>query len=123
MPQCQTPCNGRTLANFSGISRKNGNIGPSDKQVGLCRMMLCGNIARGINWTKQRDRSPISAMRTDELDFHLPAELIAQSPSIQRAASRLLHFRKSTGLIAHRVFTDLPGLLRRGDLLVFNDAR
>ena len=62
-------------------------------------------------------------MRTDELDFHLPPELIAQSPSIQRAASRLLHYRKSTGSIAHRVFTDLPGMLRRGDLLVFNDAR
>jgi S-adenosylmethionine:tRNA ribosyltransferase-isomerase len=62
-------------------------------------------------------------MRTDDLDFHLPAELIAQSPTPDRAASRLLHYRRSDRSIAHREFTDLPWLLRRGDLLVFNDAR
>jgi S-adenosylmethionine:tRNA ribosyltransferase-isomerase len=62
-------------------------------------------------------------MRTDELDFELPGDLIAQEPPPQRSASRLLHYRKSGGSIAHRTFSDLPQLLRRGDLLVFNDAR
>lgn len=62
-------------------------------------------------------------MRTDDLDFELPAELIAQAPSAQRAASRLLHYRREDRSIAHRTFSDLPSLLRRGDLLVFNDAR
>jgi S-adenosylmethionine:tRNA ribosyltransferase-isomerase len=62
-------------------------------------------------------------MRTDELDFHLPPDLIAQEPPRQRSASRLLHYRKADSSIAHRVFSDLPQLLRRGDLLVFNDAR
>ncbi|MEA2708988.1 MAG: S-adenosylmethionine:tRNA ribosyltransferase-isomerase [Phycisphaerales bacterium] len=62
-------------------------------------------------------------MRTDDLDFHLPAELIAQSPAAERSASRLLHYRRSDRAIAHRTFADLPSLLRRGDLLVFNDAR
>jgi S-adenosylmethionine:tRNA ribosyltransferase-isomerase len=78
---------------------------------------------RGINWTNQRDQSPITQVRTDELDFHLPPELIAQSPSPQRAASRLLHYQKSAGSIEHRTFADLPRLLRRDDLLVFNDAK
>ena len=62
-------------------------------------------------------------MRTDDLDFHLPAKLIAQSPPAHRAASRLLHYRRDERSIIHRTFSDLPSLLRPGDLLVFNDAR
>ena len=62
-------------------------------------------------------------MRTDELDFDLPPELIAQAPVAERAASRLLHYRTGERTIAHRRFSDLPGLLRAGDLLVFNDTR
>lgn len=62
-------------------------------------------------------------MRTDDLDFELPQELIAQSPPAQRAASRLLHYRRDDRSIAHRTFSDLPSLLCPGDLLVFNDAR
>ena len=62
-------------------------------------------------------------MRTDELDFELPPELIAQLPTEKRGESRLLHYQRATGAIAHRMFTELPGLLRGGDLLVFNDAR
>src|SRR4051812_7949646 len=62
-------------------------------------------------------------MRTDELDFDLPPELIAQTPAPDRHASRLLHYRRSDCSVAHRMFSDLPGLLRPGDLLVFNDAR
>ena len=61
-------------------------------------------------------------MRTDDLDFELPAELIAQTPA-ERAASRLLHCRRQGRFIAHRAFADLPALLRPGDLLIFNDAR
>jgi S-adenosylmethionine:tRNA ribosyltransferase-isomerase len=62
-------------------------------------------------------------MRTDELDFELPPELIAQEPAPDRAASRLMHYRRDDRSIAHRTFAELPRLLRRGDLLVFNDAR
>jgi S-adenosylmethionine:tRNA ribosyltransferase-isomerase len=62
-------------------------------------------------------------MLTDELDFFLPAELIAQVPSAERSTARLLHYRKVDRSIEHRTFSDLPGLLREGDLLVFNDAR
>ena len=62
-------------------------------------------------------------MRTDDLDFSLPPELIAQVPSADRAAARLMHYRRDDGAVAHRTFSDLPTLLRRGDVLVFNDAR
>ncbi len=62
-------------------------------------------------------------MRLDELDYLLPEELIAQTPAADRSASRLLHYRKSDRSIAHRMFRELPSLLRAGDLLVMNDAR
>src|SRR5256714_10654869 len=62
-------------------------------------------------------------MRTDELDFELPPELIAQTPTEKRGESRLLHYQRQSGAIAHRSFGELPRLLRQGDLLVFNDAR
>jgi len=62
-------------------------------------------------------------MKTDELNFELPAELIAQTPSEKRGESQLLHYRRQDRSIAHRRFAELPRLLRRGDLLVFNDAR
>ena len=56
-----------------------------------------------------------------DFDFELPPELIAQQPSAERSASRLLD---GTGTLPRdRVFRDLPGLLAPGDLLVFNDTR
>ncbi len=62
-------------------------------------------------------------MLTDDLDFHLPPELIAQEPTAERTASRLLAYDRGTRAVSHCQFADLPRLLRPGDLLVFNDTR
>ena len=56
-----------------------------------------------------------------DFDFTLPPELIAQHPPAQRSGSRLLDGHTVTP--ADRQFTDLPGLLMPGDLLVFNDTK
>ena len=58
-------------------------------------------------------------------DFHydLPESLIAQAPLAERGASRLLCLDGPSGERADRLFSDLPSLLRAGDLLVFNDTR
>ncbi len=56
-----------------------------------------------------------------DFDFALPDELIAQHPAAQRSASRLLDGREPVPV--DRRFTDLPGLLLPGDLLVFNDTK
>ena len=56
-----------------------------------------------------------------DFDFHLPPELIAQTPAPERSASRLLDGRHSA--LIDRSFKDLPGLLQPGDLLVFNDTQ
>ncbi len=57
----------------------------------------------------------------DDFDFHLPPELIAQHPAVERTASRLLHLTHEKQ--DDRNFTDLPQLIEPGDLLVFNDTR
>lgn len=61
-------------------------------------------------------------MRTDLFDFQLPDDLIALHPLSRRDASRLLVVKPGQPL-EDRVFCDLPGLLRPGDCLVFNDTR
>ncbi|MBV2182198.1 MAG: tRNA preQ1(34) S-adenosylmethionine ribosyltransferase-isomerase QueA [Castellaniella sp.] len=63
-----------------------------------------------------------SDLDISDFDYHLPPELIAQHPAERRDASRLLHLDAGGGL-HDRQFTDLPALLRAGDLLVFNDTR
>ncbi|MCA9303067.1 MAG: tRNA preQ1(34) S-adenosylmethionine ribosyltransferase-isomerase QueA [Phycisphaerales bacterium] len=63
-------------------------------------------------------------MRTDDLDFTLPRELIATTPPERRDGSRLLVVQRSDpSRLEHRVFSDLPGLLAPEDLLVFNRSR
>ena len=59
-------------------------------------------------------------MRVADFDFPLPRELIADHPAEPRDAARLLVVGES---FSDRRFTDLPSLLRRGDLLVVNDTR
>jgi S-adenosylmethionine:tRNA ribosyltransferase-isomerase len=56
-----------------------------------------------------------------DFSFDLPPELIAQQPSAERSASRLLD--ASVDPPIDRVFRELPGLLQSGDLLVVNDTR
>jgi S-adenosylmethionine:tRNA ribosyltransferase-isomerase len=62
-------------------------------------------------------------LRKSEFHYDLPAALIAQTPLAERTASRLLCLDGATGHIDDRFFADLPALLQRGDLLVFNDTR
>ncbi len=60
--------------------------------------------------------------KLSDFDYHLPSELIAQTPASSRSASRLLVVPQSGDFRDDR-FADLPKLLRAGDLLVFNDSK
>jgi len=62
-------------------------------------------------------------MDVSQFDFHLPEELIAQSPSPRRSDSRLMVLLRETGKLEHRRFSDLTVYLRPGDVLVVNDTR
>ena len=58
-----------------------------------------------------------------ELDYDLSSELIAQSPTASRDASRLMVYTRATGSVAHHVFRDLPDMLPSETLCVVNDTR
>jgi S-adenosylmethionine:tRNA ribosyltransferase-isomerase len=62
-------------------------------------------------------------MRVAEFDYALPAELIAQRPSPERTASRLLHLDAASGELRDLAFADLPALVDARDALVLNDTR
>ncbi len=62
-------------------------------------------------------------MSRSDFDFDLPNNLIAQEPPAERGGSRLMTVDRGTGAVAHRMFGDLPLLLREGDVLAVNDTR
>lgn len=62
-------------------------------------------------------------MKKSDFDFELPRELIAQVPLPERSASRLLLLDVAAQSRRDGMFRELPGILRPGDLLVFNDTR
>jgi S-adenosylmethionine:tRNA ribosyltransferase-isomerase len=62
-------------------------------------------------------------MKTSELEYELPEELIAQHPLERRDRSRLLVHDRASGETRHRRFDELPEELRDGTLVVVNDTR
>lgn len=62
-------------------------------------------------------------MKTDDFDFYLPDNLIAQTPLKKRDSSRLLVLDKKSGTIEHKHFTDIVDYLESGDSLVLNDTK
>jgi S-adenosylmethionine:tRNA ribosyltransferase-isomerase len=62
-------------------------------------------------------------MRTDDFDYDLPKELIAQTPLKNRSESKLLVMDKKTGELEHKHFYDIIDYLNKGDALVINDTK
>lgn len=62
-------------------------------------------------------------MQRTDFQFELPSELIAQYPTENRTASRLLTLDGNSGELSDRQFSDFPGLLQPNDLLVFNNTK
>ena len=62
-------------------------------------------------------------MQLSDFNYDLPEELIALYPQAQRSASRLLCLDRDNGDITHRTFADLPALLNKNDLIVFNNTK
>ena len=62
-------------------------------------------------------------MQTSDFDYHLPPELIAQTPIEPRDSSRLLVLHRGTGRVEHQRFGQLLKHLRPGDVMVFNQSR
>lgn len=62
-------------------------------------------------------------MRKSDFFYHLPEELIAQTPIEPRDSSRLMTFARSGGEVGHSVFNQLDNFLKAGDTLVLNNTR
>ena len=62
-------------------------------------------------------------MKTEDFDYELPEELIAQTPLKDRTASRLLVLDRKTGEIEHTEFHEIINYLNKGDVLVINDTK
>ncbi len=62
-------------------------------------------------------------MKTSDFDYHLPPELIAQTPMQPRDHSRLMILHRATGSVEHRYFYQIVNYLEVGDTIVFNNSR
>ena len=62
-------------------------------------------------------------MKLTEFDFHLPENLIAQTPLKERTNSRLLAVNKTTGELSDKHFYDVADYFNPGDVLVLNDTK
>ena len=62
-------------------------------------------------------------MKTEDLNYSLPPELIAQHPSQKRQQSRLLVLDRAAKTLTDRQFSDLPEYLQPGDCLVLNNTK
>ena len=62
-------------------------------------------------------------MKTEDFNYELPEELIAQTPLANRLESKLLVMDKDTGAITHEHFYNIINYLNKGDALVINDTK
>ena len=62
-------------------------------------------------------------MKTDDFNFYLPEELIAQTPIKKRDESKLLVLDKKTGEIVHENFKNILNYIDKGDVLVLNNTK
>jgi len=62
-------------------------------------------------------------MLVSEFDYHLPEELIAQTPSEKRDYSRMLHLNRKKQSIEHKHFYDIVDCIDPNSILVLNDTK
>ena len=62
-------------------------------------------------------------MTIEDFNYHLPEELIAQTPLSERPSSRLLVLDRKTGEVSHKTFRNVLDYLESGDCLVLNDTK
>ncbi len=83
---------------------------------------ICSNVNRKQKLSKDNGMNN-DGLSTSDYKYHLPEELIAQSPAERRDHSRLMCVDRTTGELSHRIFKDIKEFLRAGDVLVINNSR
>lgn len=62
-------------------------------------------------------------MKLEDFNYHLPEELIAQTPLKERSSSRLMVLNQNTGEVSHHIFSDIIDYLNKDDVLVINNTK
>jgi S-adenosylmethionine:tRNA ribosyltransferase-isomerase len=94
---------------------------PPDRTIGIPARAPAHGIDRRPAGRPAGDS--LRPVRTADLDYELPPELVAQAPVEPRDAARLLVVERATGRLEHRAVRELPELLRPDDVLVLNTTR
>lgn len=107
------------------------------RELGMYRQNYCGchwsieeakadRERRKLGRKKAKElkrKEKLRNMKTDDFDYDLPEELIAQEPAPIRDECKMLVMRRDTGAIEDRIFKDIEEYLQPGDLLVANETR
>lgn len=107
------------------------------REIGMYRQNYCGcafsdkeaqaeRAARKAERKKKKEeerRAKLEALTTDDFDYDLPEELIAQEPAPIRDECRMLVMKRDTGTLEDKIFKDIIDYLQPGDLLVANETR
>lgn len=113
------------------------NATKRSRDIGMYRQNYCGcafsdkeaqaeRAARKAARKKKKEeerRAKLEALTTDDFDYDLPEELIAQEPASIRDECRLLVMKRDTGTLEDKIFKDIIDYLQPGDLLVANETR
>lgn len=113
------------------------NATKRSRDLGMYRQNYCGcaysnkeaaaeRTARKAARKKKKEeerRAKLQALTTDDFDYELPEELIAQEPAPIRDECRLLVMKRDTGTLEDKIFKDIIDYLQPGDLLVANETR
>lgn len=113
------------------------NATKRSRDLGMYRQNYCGcaysnkeaaaeHAARKAARKKKKEeerRAKLQALTTDDFDYELPEELIAQEPAPIRDECRLLVMKRDTGTLEDKIFKDIIDYLQPGDLLVANETR
>ena len=113
------------------------NATKRSRDLGMYRQNYCGcafsdkeaaaeRVARKAARKKKKEeerRAKLQALTTDDFDYDLPEELIAQEPAPIRDECRLLVMKRDTGTLEDKIFRDIIDYLQPGDLLVANETR
>lgn len=71
----------------------------------------------------QRKAEKLAALKTDDFDYDLPEDLIAQEPAAERDGCKMLVMKRANGAIHDEIFRDIYNHLHPGDVLVANETR
>ncbi len=107
------------------------------RELGMYRQNYCGCSYSDAEAAQEREErkaarkakkaaekaAKLAALTTDDFDYDLPEELIAQEPAAQRDGCRMLVMNRQTGGLQDKIFRDIYDYLEPGDLLVANETR